>query len=223
MNVLHWHLTDSESFPYVSAAFPALSEKGAYAPARAHTYAPADVAALIAYAKDRGVRVVAEFDTPGHSGAWGPGQPDLLTPCFNASGQPDGTFGPINPTLDSTWAFLSAFFAEAAAAFPDPFLHVGGDEVSFGCWASNPGVVAWMAAHGIAGNFSALESYYVQRLLGVVHALGKTPIGWQEIFDNGLQLTPDTLVHVWKNPFSAGQAELARATAAGVRTRGRSS
>jgi hexosaminidase len=104
-----------------------------------------------------------------------------------------------------------------AAVFPDPYIHVGGDEVSFDCWESNPDVVAWMAANGMAGNASALESYYVQRLLKLVQALGKTPIGWQEIFDNGLDLTPDTLVHVWKNPFSAGQEELARATAAGKR------
>lgn len=217
MNVLHWHIVDAESFPYASAAFPGLAAKGAYAPAASHTYSQADVTALIAYAKDRGIRVVVEFDTPGHSNAWGPGQPGLLTECYNASGQADGTFGPINPTIDSTWTFLAAFFAEVAAVFPDPYIHVGGDEVSFDCWESNPDVVAWMAANGMAGNASALESYYVQRLLKLVQALGKTPIGWQEIFDNGLDLTPDTLVHVWKNPFSAGQEELARATAAGKR------
>ena len=92
MNVLHWHIVDSESFPYVSTAFPNLSAAGAYAPAERHTYSQADVAALVAYAKDRGVRVVVEFDTPGHSSAWGLGQPNLLTPCYNATG-PDGTFG----------------------------------------------------------------------------------------------------------------------------------
>jgi hexosaminidase len=215
MNVLHWHIVDSQSFPYVSAAFPNLSAAGAYPPVERHTYSQADVVTLVSYAKDRGVRVVVEFDTPGHSDSWGLGQPSLLTPCYNSSGAPDGTFGPINPTLDSTWAFLTAFFTEVAAVFPDPYLHVGGDEVGFDCWRSNPSVVAWMAAHGMAGNFSALESYYVQRLLKLVQALGKTPVGWQEIFDNGLELTPDTLVHVWKNPFAAGQLELARVTAGG--------
>ena len=214
MNVLHWHIVDSQSFPYVSSAFPSLSAAGAYTPVERHTYSQADVGNLISYAKDRGVRVVVEFDTPGHSDSWGLGQPNLLTPCYNASG-PDGTFGPINPTLDTTWTFLTAFFTEVAAIFPDPYLHVGGDEVDFDCWASNPSVAAWMAAHGMAGNYSALESYYVQRLLRLVQALGKTPVGWQEIFDNGLELTPDTLVHVWKNPFSAGQLELARVTAGG--------
>ena len=74
-----------------------------------------------------------------------------------------------------------------------------------------------MAAHGMADNFTALESYYVQRNLNIVAGLGKSPIGWQEIFDNQLQLPNSTVVHVWKNPFSAGQQELARVTAAGFK------
>lgn len=68
MNVLHWHVTDDQSFPYVSTAYPALSAMGAYAaPSTSHTYSPSDVASVVSYALDRGVRVVAEFDTPGHS------------------------------------------------------------------------------------------------------------------------------------------------------------
>jgi hexosaminidase len=217
MNVFHMHLTDDSSFPYVSVAFPNLARTGAYDAANtfaAHTYAPADIAALIAYGHDRGVRVVAEFDTPGHSGSWA-GQPNLLTPCYNASGVPDGSFGPINPTLDTTWSFLESFFSEVASVFQDEYIHIGGDEVSFDCWASNPNVTAWMSANGMAGDFPALESYYVQRVLQLIQSLNKTPVGWQEIFDNNLTLTNRTVVHVWKNPFVDGQAELARVTAAG--------
>lgn len=102
-----------------------------------------------------------------------------------------------------------------AGAFPDDFLHVGGDEVGYDCWESSPSVNAWMAAHGMAGNYTALESYYVQRVLNLVGNIGKSTVGYQEIFDNGLDIPKTTIVDVWKNPYQTGQEELARVTAAG--------
>lgn len=58
--MLHWHIVDGSAFPYVSTAFPNISAAGAYAPD--HVYPPAAVAGLVAYAKDRGIRVIPEFD-----------------------------------------------------------------------------------------------------------------------------------------------------------------
>lgn len=88
--------------------------------------------------------------------------PGLLTACYT-DGKPDGTYGPIDPTQPHTYAVIGALFAEVASVFPDAYMHVGGDEVPYACWASNPAVVAWMAERGISGNFSALESYYIQQ------------------------------------------------------------
>ena len=65
--------------------------------------------------------------------AWGLGAPDLLTPCY-ANGKPNGQFGPIDPTNNFSFPFLTQFFEEIASVFPDDYVHVGGDEVDFGCW-----------------------------------------------------------------------------------------
>ena len=82
MNVLHLHIVDSYSFPFASAALPLLAAKGAWAPDKVYT--PADLQALVAHARTRGVRVVPELDMPGHAYSWGLGYPELTSPTCPA-------------------------------------------------------------------------------------------------------------------------------------------
>lgn len=212
MNVLHWHIVDDPSFPYVSEAFPGLSKKGAYNP-ETHTYSPSDVTLVLEEARKRGIRVLAEFDTPGHTQSWGKAYPELLTPCYKGT-SPNGKYGPMNPALESTFKFLETFFEEAVSVFPDQYLHLGGDEVSFACWMSNPNITAFMERMGISGHYIKLEEYYIQRLLKIIEALRKSYIVWQEVFDNGVQVANDTVIHIWKQP---QRFELSRVTQAGFR------
>ncbi|KAM7231103.1 hypothetical protein CapIbe_017548 [Capra ibex] len=194
-NVLHWHIVDDQSFPYQSITFPELSNKGSYS--LSHVYTPNDVRTVIEYARFRGIRVLPEFDSPGHTASWGKGQKDVLTPCYH-SREPSGTFGPINPILNSTYSFLSKLFKEISTVFPDKFIHLGGDEVDFHCWKSNPAVLHFMRNKGFGKKFEKLQSFYMQKVLDMISAMKKTSIVWQEVFDDEGKLTPGTVVQVWK-------------------------
>uniref|UniRef100_A0A8C1P8Z6 Beta-hexosaminidase n=2 Tax=Cyprinus carpio TaxID=7962 RepID=A0A8C1P8Z6_CYPCA len=213
-NVFHWHIVDDPSFPYMSRTFPDLSQKGAYHPFT-HVYTPSDVKMVIEFARMRGIRVIPEFDTPGHTQSWGNGQLNLLTPCYSGS-SPSGTFGPVNPILNSSYDFMTQFFKEISTVFPDAYIHLGGDEVDFSCWKSNPDIKKFMVQQGFGTDYSKLESFYIQRLLDIVAATKKGYMVWQEVFDNGVKLKDDTVVEVWIG--NKMEEELQNVTGAGFTT-----
>ena len=75
-NVFHWHMTDDQSFPFKSEVYPELFKKGAYS--EHHVFTKSEIQDLIEFARVRGIRVIAEFDTPGHTYSWGLAFPGLL-------------------------------------------------------------------------------------------------------------------------------------------------
>ncbi|XP_053265041.1 beta-hexosaminidase subunit beta isoform X1 [Podarcis raffonei] len=209
-NVLHWHIVDDPSFPYQSITFPELSRQGAYS--YNHVYTPADIRLVIEYARLRGIRIIPEFDSPGHTQSWGKGQKDILTPCYNGA-HPSGSYGPVNPILNTTYDFMAKLFKEIGSVFPDDYIHLGGDEVDFSCWRSNPDIQEFMKKQGIWFTYAKLESHYVEKILEMVSSLNKKSIVWQEVFDHGAKLQSDTIVEVWIGTLY--KEELRRVTKAG--------
>lgn len=215
LNVFHWHIVDDPSFPFESITFPELSEQGAYYPT--HVYTPQDVQTVIEYARVRGIRVMSEYDSPGHTQSWGKSQPELLTTCYDTkTGKPDGTFGPIDPSNQANYDFLASLFKEIVSTFPDQYVHLGGDEVDFTCWSTNPAIKQFMAQNNLS-DYGKLEEYYMQRVVDIVGGLNSSYMVWQEVFDNGARLKQDTVIHVWKGSTSEWHNELAQVTAAGYR------
>ena len=200
LNVLHLHLTDDQGFRIESKKYPKLQELGS----DGHFYSQAEIAELLAYARDRGIRIVPEIEMPGHSTSWYVGYPGLASgPGPFQIERKWGIFDPtLDPTREETYEFLDGLIGEVAAVFPDEYLHVGGDEVNGKEWDTNPRILEFKKSHGMKDN-ADLQLYFNSRLLPIVQKHGKKMVGWDEIFHPGLP--KDIVVHSWRGPESLAQ------------------
>jgi len=199
LNVLHWHLSEDQGFRVESHQFPRLHEMGA----DGLHYTQAQVREIIEYARDRGIRVVPEFDMPGHTTAWFVGYPELASlPGPYSIERNWGIMDPcMDPTREESYAFLDRFIQEMAELFPDAYFHIGGDEVNGRHWDSNPEITAFKRAHGMQDNHD-LQAYFNRRILALLTKYGKKMVGWDEIFHP--DLPKDAVVQSWR-----GQESLA--------------
>jgi hexosaminidase len=201
LNVFHWHLSDNQGFRVESTKFPLLQEKGS----DGLFYTQEEIRAVIAYARDRGIRVVPEFDMPGHTTAWFVGYPDLASgPGPYQIDRKWGIFDPaMDPSRESTYTFLDSFIGEMAGLFPDAYFHVGGDECNGKEWDANPRIQQFMKDHGLKDN-AALQASFSTRVQKIVAAHDKIMVGWDEV------LQPDTpkevVIQSWRGPEFVGQA-----------------
>jgi hexosaminidase len=201
LNVLHWHLTEDQGFRIESKKFPKLTGLGS----DGLFYTQDEAREIIAYARDRGIRVVPEFDIPGHSTSWLVGYPELgSAPGPYKIERGAGIFEPaLDPTNEEVYKFLDQFLGEMAALFPDAYMHIGGDENEGKQWDRNPKIQAFMKAHGIKDNH-ALQTYFNQHLLQILTKHGKRMMGWDEIFQP--DLPKDVVIQSWRGPQSLADA-----------------
>jgi hexosaminidase len=201
LNVFHWHLSDDQGFRVESKRFPKLQQLGS----DGLYYTQEQAREVIAYARDRGIRVVPEFDIPGHTTSWLVGYQELASaPGPYKIERNWGVFDPtMDPTRDSTYQFLDAFIGEMAALFPDPFFHIGGDEVTGKQWKTSAHIRLFMRNNHLKTT-EDLQAYFNRRLQKVVAKYGKRMEGWDEILDP--DLPKDILIQSWRGQKSLAEA-----------------
>ncbi len=214
MNVLHWHLTDDEGFRVESKLFPLLHQKGS----NGDYYTQAQLKELVAYAKDRDIIIVPEFDMPGHSQSWLAGYPELASqPGPYRPGprnqwqkeHPDPNIPKatsiadiianleaptFDPTNEKVYAFLDRFIGEMSTIFPAGYMHIGADENNGLAWRLNPAIASYMKQHNMQST-NDLQQYFLQRIYEIMKKHHRQMIGWEEIYND--KLPKDAIVHKW--------------------------
>ncbi|MGD9345463.1 MAG: family 20 glycosylhydrolase, partial [Candidatus Aminicenantes bacterium] len=213
LNVLHWHLSEDQGFRVECKSFPKLHEMGS----DGNYYTQDQVREIIEYARDRGIRVVPEFDMPGHTTSWLVGYPELASaPGPYEIERHWGVFDPcMDPTKEELYEFLDVFIGEMAQLFPDAYFHIGGDEVNGKHWNANPDIASFRKKHGMKDNHD-LQAYFNKRVQAIVKKHGKKMVGWDEIFHP--DLPQDVVVQSWRGPKAL--AEIAKKGYRGILSNG---
>ena len=174
MNTLHWHIVDGDGWPLCINATKRVCEQQAYADLASGTvaaYTAADLEYVVAFAHARGVRVVPEFDLPGHiQGPLCAAEPQL---CIHGCA-PD-------PSNEQWWVYLHQVVAELGTIFPDNFFHGGGDEFRPDCWFGSQRLKTWAASRNMSTPTKLLDYFQVRWQKTLLNA-NKRPMFWDEFF-----------------------------------------
>lgn len=216
MNTFHWHLTDDQGWRIEIKKYPKLTSEQTTVfhrtenqPAeRSGFYTQEQIKEIVAYARDRKITIVPEIDVPGHSwptilaypqlGVNKNSYPYYVFPFVSSWGYWGNQFTPntLDPTKEEVYTFLQNVFTEVAALFPGEYIHFGGDEVKHIFWEKEPHVQQFMSEHKING-VKQLQSYFVQRVSGIIKKLGKKPIGWNDVLADDKGLPKETAIMSW--------------------------
>ncbi|KAK6243477.1 hypothetical protein QUC31_009886 [Theobroma cacao] len=211
LNVFHWHITDSHSFPLMVPSEPELAAKGSYGPDM--IYSPSDVARIVQFGLEHGVRVLPEIDSPGHTGSWTEAYPEIVA-CANMFWWPAGSLwadrlasepgtGHLNPLNPKTYQVLKNVIRDVATLFPETFYHGGADEVIPGCWKADPTIQSFLSN---GGTLSQLLETFVNSTLPYIISLNRTVVYWEDVLlDDNVKVDSSflpreyTILQTWNN------------------------
>ena len=201
MNVLHLHLTEDQMFGIESKVYPRLHQVGS----DGNYYTQEEMRAVIAYADQRGIRIVPEFDLPGHCTSWLKAYPELAS--VKRDYELQRYFGVFDPALDVTkeytYVFLDSLFTEMSQLFPDEYFHIGGDENTGKDWDRNPDIKEYMKNKGMT-TYRELETEFISRVQPILEKNGKKMMGWDEILRPGV--SHDIMIQSWRGTESLVEA-----------------
>ncbi|KAJ2732244.1 Glucosamine-6-phosphate isomerase (Glucosamine-6-phosphate deaminase) (GNPDA) (GlcN6P deaminase) [Coemansia sp. BCRC 34962] len=199
MNAFHWHIVDAQSWPVESKTFPDLQAKGAYGAAMRYSYK--DVQDIIDYAQVRGIRVIPEFDMPGHTYVVGLSKPAIMS-CLNkqpswdkfAAEPPSGQLNIAKPDASD---FAVSIVSEYVRLFSDNVFHLGGDEVNRNCWEQDPDVKLYLEANPDKSVETLLADFY-DRVHSAASNLNRVGMTWEEtLFHSSYTPPKDTIIQAW--------------------------
>ncbi|KAL4080857.1 glycoside hydrolase family 20 protein [Scleroderma citrinum] len=175
LNTFHWHITDSQRFPLEVAEYPELAQNGAYSPQE--VYSECDVQYIVSYAAARGIDVLLEIDTPGHTSIIAASYPEYVA-CFKAS--PWSTYaaeppaGQLRFALPEVVNFTASLLSDVAKTLPSKYFSTGGDELNTNCFVNDTATQEHLKATGMTLN-GALDAF-TNATHGALIAHGKTPV-----------------------------------------------
>ncbi|GJJ77210.1 hexosaminidase [Entomortierella parvispora] len=172
MNVFHWHITDSQSWPVEIKKHPQMT-KDAYS--SREVYSQKDIAALIKYGRERGVRIIPEVDMPGHSSSgWKQVDPKAVT-CADSWWDNDGwTYhsavepnpGQLDISYDGTYKLIKDVYSELSKVFTDNVFHVGFDELQTYCFNYSTSAMDWFKSRP-GSTYPDFAQYYIDHALPI--------------------------------------------------------
>lgn len=199
LNRLHWHLSDEQGWRVEIKAYPKLALIGGighntdpFAPAQYYTQD--EVREIVAYAYERGIEILPEFDMPGHATAMVKAYPEFSGGA-KGSRKPNYT---LNPGKEELYYFINRILKEVDALFPFQTIHIGGDELKDGnsVWNDNADIQALMKRENLT-SFLDVEHYFAHRVADSLFQMNNRIAAWDELA--GLDLPNEkTIIYAWR-------------------------
>ncbi|KAF8158414.1 N-acetylhexosaminidase [Crassisporium funariophilum] len=197
MSQFHWHIVDSQSFPLTVPGFPELSQKGAYSAKQ--IYSSADIQDIVKFAGARGIDVLMEIDTPGHTAVISTSHPEHIacaqaTPWESFANEPPA--GQLRLANAATANFTASLISSIARTLPSTLFSTGGDELNVNCYTQDAQTQADLKASG--RTLEQALDVFTQTTHNALKSIGKTPVVWEEMaLDHQVTLSNETVIMVW--------------------------